>query len=72
MIEKITLRAARANIGLTQKQAAELLGISNKTLGNWENGTSFPSPAHIDLICDLYGISYDDISFRPPIRLKRI
>lgn len=71
MIEKITLKAARVNVGLAQKQAAALLDISNKTLCGWENGERFPTPVYIDMMCDLYGISYDDISFCPPIRLKR-
>ena len=69
---KITLKAARVNVGLTQKQAADLLGISNKTLCSWEKGSAFPTPKHIDPICQLYGVSYDMLSFRPPIRLKRI
>jgi DNA-binding XRE family transcriptional regulator len=43
-IVKMTLEAARRNVGLTQKEAAEKLGISNKTLGSWENGITFPRP----------------------------
>ena len=69
---KLTLKAARVNSGLTQKQASVLLGISNKTLCNWEKGLAFPTPKHIDRICRLYGVSYDDLTFRPPIRFKRI
>ena len=69
---KITLKAARVNTGLTQKQAAILLGVSNKTLCNWEKGLAFPTPKYIDRICKLYGFTYDDLTFRPPIRFKRI
>lgn len=62
---KISLEAARVNVGLSQKDAAKALRISNKTLHNWENGNSCPSAKYIDAICDLYKMSYDDIKFIP-------
>ena len=60
---KMTLKAARVNVGLTQKEAAEALGVGNKTLGNWENCVTFPSADMIEKICVLYKLSYDDIIF---------
>lgn len=60
---KMTLKAARVNVGLDQKTAAKELKISNKTLGNWENGVSAPKPEKIDLICNLYKVNYDDLIF---------
>lgn len=60
---KITLRAARINAGLTQKEAAKKLKVSNKTLCNWENNTSIPKADKIDAICILYNIPYDNIIF---------
>ena len=60
---KITLEAARRNVKLTQKEAAKQLGISNKTLGNWENGVTSPDASMIAKICKLYGVSYDNIFF---------
>lgn len=41
---QITLEAARKNVGLTQEKASKLLGVSAKTLGNWENARTFPEP----------------------------
>lgn len=41
-MKRISLKAARVNAGYSQKQAAALLGISNKTLCSWENGRTFP------------------------------
>lgn len=64
-IVMMTLEAARRNVGLTQKEAAEKLGISNKTLGKWENYESFPGADMIPKICDLYGVSYENIKFLP-------
>ena len=62
---KITLSAARVNAGYSQKKAAELLGISNKTLCRWENGKSFPDQPMIEKICNLYGVTYDMLNFAP-------
>ena len=62
---KISLRAARVNAGLSQDEVASLLQISNKTLSNWENGDTFPSAKRIESLCELYGVSYDDINFLP-------
>ena len=62
---KISLKAARVNANLSQKQAAEKLGISNNTLSDWENGTRFPKVDKIPEICALYGVAYDNIIFLP-------
>lgn len=60
---KMTLKAARVNAGFTQKEAAKMLGISNKTLWSWENGKSAPKATQTDGICKLYGVSYDNLNF---------
>lgn len=62
---KISLEAARRNAKLTQKEFAELLGVSNSTVCNWENGVSFPNAEQIDRICELVGLPYDHINFLP-------
>lgn len=64
-MEQITLKAARINVGLTQKEAANALGVSNKTLSHWERGVSVPGVDKIDPICTLYRRSYNDIIFLP-------
>ena len=67
---KISIRAARVNAGFLQKEAAIQLGISNKTLCNWENGITFPPADKIPAICELYGVSYDHLNFLPTDSLK--
>jgi len=62
---KITLKAARVNIGLNQDEAAKRLGISKDTLRNWETGKTVPSISMIPNIEQLYGLSYDDLIFLP-------
>lgn len=60
---RITLKAARVNAGYSQKEAAQILNISNKTLCNWENGKTFPDQPMIEKLCALYGVTYDMIIF---------
>ena len=62
---KISLEAARRNAGLSQKDAAKALKISNTTLGKWERGESFPTADKIPEICELYGVHYDHLNFLP-------
>jgi putative transcriptional regulator len=61
----ITLKAARVNAGLTQKEAAELIGVSKDTLSNYERGESYPDVPVLKRIEDAYKISYNDIIFLP-------
>ncbi len=61
----ITLKAARVNKNLTQKQAAELLGVTAEVIGNWERGITFPKIPMIKKIEQLYGLPYSEIIFLP-------
>lgn len=62
---KMTIKAARINMGLAQKAAASEIGVSNKTLSNWENGKSFPNVQQIEKLCDVYNVTYNDLIFLP-------
>lgn len=62
---RITLRAARINVNLTQNAAAEKIGVSKKTLGNWEKGATAPDVSKVEAICNAYGVDYDDLIFLP-------
>ena len=59
----ITMKAARVNQNLNQAEAAKLLGISRKTLQNYEAGASFPDVPILKRIESLYKVSYSDIIF---------
>ena len=61
----ITLKAARVNQNLNQKEAAKLLGISVKTLQNYEAGSSFPDVPIIERIERAYHVKYADLIFLP-------
>ena len=60
---RITMKAARVNRNLNQAEAAKLLGISRKTLQNYEAGASFPDIPILKRIESVYKISYSDITF---------
>ena len=53
-----TLRKAN---GYTQTQLAEMLGVSNKTISNWENEVSYPDLSLIPVIADLFNVTADEL-----------
>jgi len=62
---KMTLKAARVNRGLSQKEASSLLGISEDTLSNYERGKSYPDVILLKKIEELYQVSYNSLIFLP-------
>lgn len=62
---KINLYGARHNCRLSQAEAAKRIGVSVTTIKNWENQKSFPKQPHIEKICAVYGVEYDDLIFLP-------
>ena len=60
-ILKITLAAARVNAGLSQREAAKLLGITPETLRNYECGKQVPSWTTVKEMERIYGISADNM-----------
>ena len=49
----------RCSKGLTQKDVAESIYVSDKTLSKWENGTSEPSLNMLLRLAEFYGVSAD-------------
>jgi predicted ATPase/transcriptional regulator with XRE-family HTH domain len=43
----------RTTIGLTQSGLAEYLGVSRRTIGDWEAGNNFPRPEHLKRFIEL-------------------
>lgn len=58
---QITLKAARVNAGMTQKEVRETTGIACSTLIRWEDGRIKPKNADLQRLCKLYGVSVEDI-----------
>ena len=62
---KITLKAARVNAGMTQKEAAAMMGISNQTLLKWEKQPEKIPGERYSQICKIYGIPVSRVIFLP-------
>lgn len=60
---RITIKAARINRNLRQSDVAEALNVTKKTVGSWENGQTTPKVDKIEPLCQLLGVSYDDIEW---------
>ena len=45
------IREARKAAGLTQRQLADKIGVSNTSISNWENSFSMPDPDTIQHLC---------------------
>lgn len=58
---RISLKSARINAGLKQSDVADALGVSRKTIAAWENGRAVPSIDKVEPLCNLYGVTYDNI-----------
>ena len=65
---KISLAAARVNAGLSQKQAAEKIFVTEKTICNWEKGFTRISFAQLETLCRIY--NFDSQHIQLPERKK--
>lgn len=60
---RITLKAARVNAGLSQREAAARLGVCRETLGNYEAGITVPDWNVVRRMERVYGLPADNIFF---------
>ncbi len=51
---KITLKACRANIGMTAKAVGKIIGVTEDTIYKWERGASAPTAPQMVKMLDLY------------------
>ncbi|MBE5937715.1 MAG: helix-turn-helix transcriptional regulator [Lachnospiraceae bacterium] len=58
---RISLAAARVNVGLTQEDVAKKMKVSKNTIVNWEKGKIKIKPAQLYYLCTIYNISTDNI-----------
>ncbi len=55
------LRSLRKEKGWTQMELADQLGVSNRSVSRWENGTTLPDLSLLLVLSELYNISMDEI-----------
>lgn len=63
----MTLKAARVNAGLTQIEAAKLIGTTKNTISNYERYLSKPSIEMAQKLAKAYGCSVNELKFNPTI-----
>jgi len=51
----------RKEIGMSQKTLAAKLNLTDKTISKWESGKGLPSLEALVELCDIFGISVDEI-----------
>ena len=64
---KPNYKAARAIKGITQENAATIIGVATSTLSKWENGETEPYASQVQKMSILYGISADKLLGSVPI-----
>jgi transcriptional regulator with XRE-family HTH domain len=52
----VRLRACRAALGLTQREVAERIGVTRRSVWGWENGLAMPRES-LPALAELYGRS---------------
>lgn len=56
-----TIYNIRKERNITQKELADLIGVSDRTISKWENGSTVPDLETIKKLCNELGISPDSI-----------
>ena len=51
----------RKQKGLTQKELAEKIGVSDKTISKWECGNSIPDISYLEVLCNSLDISVNEL-----------
>lgn len=62
---RMTLKTARELAGMTQSIAAQKIGVTEDTLGNYERGKTYPDIPVLRKIEDVYGVNYNQLIFLP-------
>ncbi|MBP3294495.1 MAG: helix-turn-helix domain-containing protein, partial [Clostridia bacterium] len=55
------LRELRERRGLSQYQLGKLVGVSNKAVSKWENGSSMPKSPILFRLSELLGVTVDEL-----------
>ena len=54
------MQAKEKDLGMTQKQLAEKLGMSDKSVSKWERGVCLPDVSVYSELCQILGISINE------------
>lgn len=62
-MKQISLRSARVNARLTQKQLGDIVGVHENTIAKWENDPSEMSIRNAEKVCMALDVKFSDIFF---------
>jgi len=67
------IKEQRKQLGLTQKQLSQQLGIANSTLSTWERGDAAPDYSNLNKLASIFGVSVDYLvgSRNDPLQSRR-
>ena len=73
-LEKIGkfIAKARKLKNLTQQELADILGVSDRTIGNWENGRNMPDLSLFKPLCQALDITLNDLMSGEKVREKEL
>ena len=57
-----SIKAAREALGMTQCELAELLGITQGAIAQWESGQTHPAFYRLVQVAEILGITVDEIA----------
>ncbi len=64
------IAACRKEQKITQQELAEILGVSDRTIGNWENGRNMPDLSLFKPLCDALNITLNDLMSGEKVKEK--
>ncbi|MBR2615837.1 MAG: XRE family transcriptional regulator [Clostridia bacterium] len=62
------LRQYRKMLGLTQKELAQRIGYTEKSVSKWEKGDALPPTEMLVSIAELFGIGLDEMIYKKDVR----
>ena len=62
------IRALRTERQLSQELVAEQLHVSRQAVAKWESGASLPSTANLLALCELFGVSPEQLTAPAPVQ----
>ena len=63
---KFSLAALRVNAGYTQTKIAEILGVTQGSVAQWEKGATYPRVGRAKKLAKLYGVTLEEIYSAKP------
>lgn len=58
---QLTLKAWRVNTNLSREEVANIIGKTERTIYNWENGVQIPDKSNLEKLAEIYHTNSDYI-----------